>query len=1389
MMKKADLTIMAFVVTLAAVFSSFTLWLLESWIKYPLFLFGILTIIVLYLIVSGYDIKTTMKQTRIGNLNIGLTIDLFLMASALSLLMFSVLHVDGGLVQLALALLCTSFLSGYALLNIFGLTHHFSKLENLVLSYILSYTFTGFITFVSLPINQDIRTLGVLTSFIVLGLISAFKHKRSKLSSYPKSFSKNIDFLALLIAVTFYVISFYFTYPGFALLPGTDISRHYSHSVVLWRTPELYSAFQYLLSHLHESAFITLSNASVTYIQTALVTLNLMMPLAFYVMAKSYLESIDTRLPTISTIFYSTFSGFAWIYLTKLKLEGVGGSQLSLLSMVNDKADNGAMYVAQPFLWYVPLSVSFTILITQFMFLRKFDLNKRDFVALFSLLIVASYLTHVTEAVIFTLFLCFYAFFSRNKDARIDDALLACIFGFVFLNAFYLILQYLFGISLGFFSLSLILPTLVSILVYVFRRTTVHGKVAACLHKLAVRPLIKAVVYVTAFAYILGLVVWIGGVPSFHTWAINEVAPIVWFCYPVFLGVIGILTIASFYYLLEDTKAKELLMLFIALIVFSFIFGKMMTFINVNFFWAGYREGRFSSYYLLASAILAPMALVKVLNGFNKKQGSLLKIVISASLISIITMCGIQSSFMVVEYWNSGASPSNLPTKEEFEALNILKKVHQNDPYAFGLTLASDSMLTFAAPPYIGSTPQGFYTARNPEVPITELKAHNLSHPYLYMAKRDFQLLNRYSDSWLARHLLPMLPVIYRNNEVTIYNVSSVSFPQVNSTTALLIPFDESLDPEEPWLYAYDMLSLGKYSYTVAYDLDPKIFSYETLMVPVDPPEGNILRRSFEDNFTQWGGWTAVSGTWVYKTDGLHAGKLGEYENAVILSPISAQNFTVSLSFKLLDGNLKVANYVSIVYDWRDKDNFKYTGLMFDSSGIYAYICSRENGNTTQYPPWPGLNTGLRWHLGDSFNLTVSINRNTATLCINGTDYLTAQSIAGGGRIGISMDRFYQVLFTKFKAEAFSLIQDRNPAEYLDYVQNGGNLIVLNTNGYGYFANEMLKADGSTIKVDTIISDSEKTTLPLELTVPKLLPKMEDVEATSYYRSQQSISIYAVKERIGSGVITYVNVYPIMKAIGSSENRSMFYETLGRLLSCADIRLEPFRYTFPDTTAFRQVKMSGNIEVNAPSMLFPLCVNLGKVEITYGNHSIASLENVTGIETLNGGNIVIVASNLTLSDGKGFYSTLTFEGKVVIRYEDNNASIILSTANGDITKISDIDRITIGSDDGSVMLYARQPSIRVQGMASFKELYSSGAIYQRTQTLGQDLSINGTVKLNIYLSDVYTWASSLDASGSFQRSPPLLQYDELTSLPQALFWSLILTPIFLALAFIRKRER
>jgi hypothetical protein len=1376
------------VVTLATAFSSLTLWLIESWIKYPLFLFEVLTIIILYLIVSGYDIKITMKQTRVENLNIGLIIDLFLMASALSLLTFNVLQIEGGLVQLALALLCTSLLSGYALLNIFGLTRHFSKLENLVLSYILSYAFTGFITLALLFASESTRVLGVLGSFILIGLISALKRKKQRALPTPKSLAKNIDSLGIIIALAFFALAFYFMYPGFALLPGTDISQHYASSVILWRTPDLYSGFNYVLAHLHESAFIAISNAPVTLVQTALVTLNFIMPLAFYAMAKSYLESVDARLPAVSTIFFSLFSGFAWIYLAQLKLDGVEQMGLSLLSLVNDKAYNGAVYLAQPFLWYVPLSVSFTIMIIQFMFLRKLDVGKKSFVAIFFLLTVASYMTHVTEAVIFSLFLVFYAFFSRNKTVRLNDALLASIIGFAFIDAFYTALQYILGINLGFSLAIPFIATAMLAIVYAYRTFKVQDKVIAVLPRLSGKFLVKLLVYIATFVYLLGLVAWVGGIPSFHTSMLVDVGAIPWFAYPVFLGVGGVLMMVSLHYLLEDHEAMRLLMPFLALVVFSLLFGRALTFINLNLFITGYWEKRFTSYFFLASAVIAPVAMIKVVDSLKRNQAKIKRTLLLATMVSIITVYGLQSFFVVTEYWAITTAPAYQISEGEFQAINYLSGILQQDKYAYTITLTSGSYnaLTFATPPYQLSGMQVFRTAENPEVPFVCLKARNLSHAFLYMDSRDYALLNKTGQSWLANHLLPILPVLYRNNVVTIYNISSVSFPQTNSTTALIVPFDNSMDPTKPWLYAYDTLSLSKYDYTVAYDLDCRIFSYPTLVLSIDPPSQNIIEKNFQDNFSNENGWTPVSGTWQYAQNGLEAGKHGEYQDAIFLSPVSARNFTASLNFTPIDGDLKVANYVLLIYDWKDNANYKYAELMFDGTGeVYAYFSSYTNGQVAIYPAWPGLKTGLKWQLGDSFNLTVSVQGNDATLNINGSQYLSTKSDITGGQLGIRATRFYQVLFTGFKAVSSNDVQLRNVEEYLHYVEEGGKLVVLNTNGYGYFADQLLTRDNHAIDA-YMINGSGNITLPANLTVSKLSPKAENVEAIAYYRSQKDSSVYAIKEKIGSGEIIYVNMYPIVEAIDQSNNKAGFYKILGELLKSTEVPLEPFTYVSEISDAFRQVEMSGNIQVDSSSLLFPLDVNLGKLEITSANNSVSSLVDVKGLRIFDYIGIHVEASNLTLSNGNGFYCALKFGGKIIITPEGNSTSMTASTADRNTTQFTNIKMITIEND--LTTLYMRQPTINVRGLATFKELYSSGEIYQKTGTQGQDLRVNGNIKLTLYLSDTYSFASLLGASGSFERSPPILAYDELSSLPQAAFWSLILAPIFLALVIIAHRR-
>ena len=53
-------------IAITLTFSSLTLWLVDSWIKYPLFLLEIFVIIVLYLIANDYEQKYICPMFTVG---------------------------------------------------------------------------------------------------------------------------------------------------------------------------------------------------------------------------------------------------------------------------------------------------------------------------------------------------------------------------------------------------------------------------------------------------------------------------------------------------------------------------------------------------------------------------------------------------------------------------------------------------------------------------------------------------------------------------------------------------------------------------------------------------------------------------------------------------------------------------------------------------------------------------------------------------------------------------------------------------------------------------------------------------------------------------------------------------------------------------------------------------------------------------------------------------------------------------------------------------------------------------------------------------------------------------------------------------------------------------
>jgi hypothetical protein len=1385
------------VTALAVAFSLFTLWLIDSWIKYPLFLFEIFTIILLYLIINNYEVKVRVSLPRNVRLNWGLAIDSLLISSSVILFLLVFTKINGGVMQAVLALLNTSLLPGYALLNVSGLRQYFSRLEVVVLSYLLSYIFTGLVAFLLLPVSSDYRATLILLSYIGLGVSPILKHKRQPQLSMRESFAKKIDLLAIILTIGFYILSLYFIYPGFALLPGTDISRHYASSIVLGRTPDLYIGSTYMFAHLHESIFIALSNSSLVSVQTALVALNLMLPLAFYIMAKVYLEKVDTRLPALATLFWvlftNSFGGFAWLYFTLSKLSSIGQSQLQLLSSTADKTYNGTVYGIFG-LWYVPATISFILLMAAIFLMGKREVERTRYITLFSFLISALYLTHVTEAVVLILFLAVFGLISKNENYRIEDALKSSIIGMVIVIAVYYVLsqvtpRFIFNTSL---LISVIVPIIASMFALIFRRC-IRPKLSMFKNsfKIDKKFLGKALVLTLFFGYCVALLSWTMVLDPFHTWQVDTIGLVPWFMYPVILGINGLLAILAIYFLTEDSKLYSSFALFIAFMVFAFLAGKIVTTVNLYFFDAGYWEKRFIWFIKIPLAILAPIPIIYVIDKLRKRGINVnAKTPVSVTVIGIIVLYGISTSFLNLEYWNIVANnPAYQPSSGEMEAINALKKIFDSDPKTWLATVTdtSSAIATFAAPSDKLVLKQLLYTASRPEMAFTQLYRHPAyDHAYLYLHNRDLAQLNKFADRFLATYV-KTLPIVYENSEVKIYNVSKVSPPLPNSDTVLILPLDKSLCDEQTLYTAYSLLSQGLYNYTVAYDLDDKAFNSQTIVLSYDPPEGGVLTSLFEEQFNETlSSYTIVKGNWQIASGGLLGGETGKYGEGIILSPISAENFTASFRVRPLNGNASVLNYVSLVYSWTDSRNYRIADIMFGAD-FYIYVHFRTiiNGVEKAIPNFPGIKTDLKWNFSDEYNITINVNGVLNRILINGKPYLSIELENVLGRVGLRYYRFYQVLFDDFLLNYSVSLNLRPMEDYINFLKSGGKLIVLNTNGYNSFARSLFSQENSTFEAKKVEGVKVALDLPEESTMSKLALKNSTMSVLSRYIGLNMEAPFIIKQNYGKGELFYVNVNPILQAMRKSAKPSMYYNLLGELLEDLNLPKIEKGFILSADGYVKEIYLRNDVEIETTSLILPLKTTLKQLEIETRNGTII-LFNVTNIKMGNYSKLLVKTENLRISDGQGFYATLKLNNTITIKPSEGllDLEIVTKEAKRYITQVVQISIVP----NEYIQLLARTPKVSASEV-SFIEFYTLGSLNQRTRTYGQNLKVSEKTSFQIMLSDSYTILRDAELSGSFKRDPPIVSFDEFSTIPTAIFCFTTLLPIFVGVTLTLSTKR
>ena len=847
---------------------------------------------------------------------------------------------------------------------------------------------------------------------------------------------------------------------------------------------------------------------------------------------------------------------------------------------------------AQPFAFFTPQAVSFTIFIVVLLLLRVHSIPKSRFVPLLSVLILAMYLTHVAEAVIFVILIGVYSLLSKksktktDSSLRLDDALFSSLIAFILASIVVAYELSIWPLELGdtepnIIAVASIFPALFAGVCIAWRSEIISkysltarkwlGKnrtsmVISSMNRNQRIYLIFSILLIGIFLLGLFTSVYIEG---FKTSSVYKTGFTPWFIYPLMLGIVGLLALLSIRHLNGiPSNYRSIIIMILTFILILLVLGRIISFVNLNFALSGYWEKRFILYIFLFACLLAPIPLIKLMDQIRLRGK---KIIIrngfSIVMISIIIFSGFSSLALQSEFWYLNVNGiRKTMSGNELQAIGYLKNVLQHDSRAFTITPSrySKDVLTFAAPAYQLAWPQLMLSSSHPDLALFTLSSFNLDHAYLYMHTRDFYIMEKTPRSWFAQHLLPMLPVVFSNKDVTIYNASRVSYPQSNSDTTMLIP---SNPRDNSWLYAYDVVSQsrgGRGNYTVMYDNDDDALKSKTVILSYDPKQyynfydkfssstyNNGTHYNDNNNFNAMNSnWNVISGNWKFSSDGLHGGlKIPSGEEKVILSPLSLSprkdlNSTITTSFRITNADPEVANYASIIYSWKDPKNYEYATINILNKAVYVYFGTVSNGKPLPLEgvPWPGLKTNLTWkNHGDLFvNMKLSIQDKSQGLSLNGPEYLRRNHDVKSGYVGLGYTRIKDIVFDYFNLqESPNKIKNMSAeridpllSRYIAYVKSGGNLVVLNTNGYGSIANYLFNMSDPSISI-------KKT---------KFIPMFNDSHASKASNASFSISsntpspalsstspISSINASIGDGTITYLDINPILSKLSQNK--------------------------------------------------------------------------------------------------------------------------------------------------------------------------------------------------------------------------------------------------------------
>ena len=686
------------------------------------------------------------------------------------------------------------FFVGYFILVLLGLEKRLTRLETFVYSYILSIVIVTVSTYYLSLYTKIFYTTHITILTSVLLALAAIrttlpelkKHSTHQDDQFKITFSAASKVMLILTFLTVLGIAAIFS--GNPTLISGDMWRHNGWSVMITRNvlPDNYAIFHlYIATNMVCTGLPILNTHELIAVVTAVVLV-----LSFYLMVRTLMK--DVKKSVIASVFFvigGGFGGLLFLYNYASNSTVSGGTLQSLLNQVNIQSMLDTRYLYLTPDWFTESITVFICVFCLMHFLVKEKGKDWTHLLLVPVAVFAGY-SDRPEIVIFFVALFVLSILSHEKDDRrhlIKISILSII-GLLFCF-FYADLTYMGEILL---ITLLALAAFASLAVSTFRYRIVISRVVKGFRTV----ILVSLLYIVC----LCLIIWAQMRSTiFNNFTyITDVGMVPWYTYPVMLGIFSLIVIAGLFRYKSILKEdKRMIALFLSLSVLFIILGRLLTFINTHNtlsfqFWEIRTVSWARLFLVIVAAYFSVLFLDNICSKLKKDRFTTLnkrlpKTILVGCIIAVIVFASCASTLVKIGYWTNYSTygvegeGGNTVSAKELDAVNYLRINAQ--PYSQAIALSDSSWEVekwFAGLPNTFDRPSVFYNTTQSSLALRTLATQD----YIYLPERDQNTLDSYSESYLKDNIMPYLPVVFNNSEVTIYNIPELSIPNSNSTFA-----------------------------------------------------------------------------------------------------------------------------------------------------------------------------------------------------------------------------------------------------------------------------------------------------------------------------------------------------------------------------------------------------------------------------------------------------------------------------------------------------------------------------------------------------------------------------------------------------------------------------